>query len=42
MQKVGAQVSFRASELGKARTFSPNPDRNSHYKYQPSAFRISR
>jgi hypothetical protein len=42
MQKVGAQLSFPASVLGKVRTFSPNPGRNSHYKYQPSSFRISR
>jgi len=42
MQKVGAQLSFPASVLGKAHTFSPNPDRNSHYKYQPSLFIISR
>jgi len=39
MQKVKAQLSFPASVLGKARTFSPNPGRNSHYKYQPSSFR---
>jgi len=26
--------------VGKARVFSPNPDRKSHYKYQPSSFRI--
>jgi len=38
-QKVGAQLSFPASVLGKARTFSPNPGRNSHYKYQPSSFK---
>jgi len=25
MQKVGAQLSFPASEMGKARTFSPKP-----------------
>ena len=42
MQKCEAQLSFPASVLGKARTFSPNPGRNSHYKYQPSSFRISR
>jgi len=42
MQKVGAQLSFPTSVLGKAHTFSPNPGRNSHYKYQPSSFRISR
>jgi len=42
MQKVGMKLSFPASVLGKARTFSPNPSRNSHYKYQPSSFRISR
>jgi len=42
MQKVGGQVPFPASEMGKARTFSPNPGRKSHYKYQPSSFRISR
>jgi len=41
MQKVGAQLSFSASEMGKARTFSPYPGRNSKYKYQPSSFRIS-
>jgi len=35
-QKVGAQMSFLASVLGKARTFSPKPGRNSHYKYQSS------
>jgi len=39
MQKVGARLSFPAFVLGKARTFSPNPGRNSHYKYQPSSFR---
>jgi len=39
MQKVGAQLSFSASEMGKARTFSPYPGRNSKYKYQPSSFR---
>jgi len=33
MQKCGAQPSFPAFVLGKARTFSPNPGRNSHYKY---------
>jgi len=42
MQKVGAQLSFIASVLDKARTFIPNSDRNSHYKYQHSSFRISR
>ena len=42
MQKVGAQMSFFASELGKARTISTNLGWNSHYKYQPSSFRISR
>jgi len=42
MQKVGAQLSFPASVLGKARTFSPNLDRNYLYKYQPSSFKISR
>jgi len=42
MQKVGAQLSFPASEMGKACTFSPNPGRNSHYKYHPPTFRISR
>jgi len=42
MQKVGAQPSFLASVLGKACTFSPNPGRNSHYKYQPFSFIISR
>ncbi|KEH41934.1 hypothetical protein MTR_1g057760 [Medicago truncatula] len=40
MQKIGVQLSFPASVLGKARTFSPTPGRNSHYKYQPSSFRI--
>jgi hypothetical protein len=40
--KHGTQLSFPASALGKARTFSLNPGRNSHYKYQPSSFRISR
>jgi len=33
MQKCGAQLSFPASVLGKACTFSPNPGRNFHYKY---------
>jgi len=42
MQKIGVQLSFPASRLGKARTFSPNPGRNSHYKYQHFSFRISR
>ncbi|AES60384.1 hypothetical protein MTR_1g044770 [Medicago truncatula] len=42
MQKIGAQLSLPASELGKACTFSPNPGRNSHYIYQPSSFRIFR
>jgi len=42
MQKVGVQLSFPSSVLGKARTFSPNSGRNSQYKYQPSSFRISR
>jgi len=42
IQKVRAQLSFPASEMGKARTFSANPGRNSHYKYQPSSFKISR
>jgi len=42
MQKVGAQLSFPASEMGKARYFSRKPGRNSIYKYQPSSFRISR
>ncbi|RHN74251.1 hypothetical protein MtrunA17_Chr2g0308261 [Medicago truncatula] len=42
MQKVGPQLSFPASVLGKARIFSTNPGRNSHYKYRPSSFRISR
>ena len=28
--------------VGKARTFSSNLGRNSHYKYQPPSFRISR
>jgi len=39
MQKVVAQLSFPASELGKVRTFIPNPGRNSHYKYQSSLLR---
>jgi len=42
VQKVGAQLSFLASEMGKTHTFSLNPNRNSHYKYQPSSFRIAR
>jgi len=42
MQKVGAQLSFPASVLGKTHTFIPNPRRNSHYKYQSSLFIISR
>ena len=42
MPKAGAQLSFPASVLGKAHPFSPNPGRSSHYKYQPSSFRISR
>ena len=42
MQKCGAQLSFPASMLGKARTFSQNPGRNSHYKYLPSSFINSR
>jgi len=42
MQKVGAQHSFSASVLGKSHTFTPNQGRNSHYKYQPSSFGISR
>jgi hypothetical protein len=42
MQKVGAHLSFPASEMGKAYTFSSNPGRNSRYKYQPSSFKISR
>jgi len=42
MQKCGAQQSFPASVLGKARTFSPSLGRNSHYKYQLFSFRISR
>ena len=33
MQKLEAQLSFPASVLGKARTFSPKPGTNSHYKY---------
>jgi len=33
MQKLGTQLSFLASVLGKALTFSPNSGRNSHYKY---------
>ena len=40
--KCGAQASFLVIILGKSRTFIPNPGRNSHYKYQPSSFRISR
>jgi len=28
--------------VGKFRVFNPNPVRNSHYKWQPSSFRISR
>ena len=42
MQKVRAQLCFPAFVLGKARTFSTNSGRNSHYKYQPSSFGISR
>jgi len=37
-EKCGAQSSFPVF-VGKARTFSLNPGRNSHYKYQPSSFR---
>jgi len=33
IQKCGAQASFPAFILGKARTFSPNPGRNSYSKY---------
>jgi len=40
MQKVDAQLSFPAFVLGKACTFSPNPGTNSHYKYQPSSFKL--
>jgi hypothetical protein len=33
---------FSCFFVGKARAFSTNPVRNSHYKYQLSSFRISR
>jgi len=42
MQKCEVQLSFPASVFEKAHTFSPNSGRNSHYKYHPSSFRISR
>jgi len=34
-------LSFVVGILGKARTFSRNPGRSFHYKYQPSSFGIS-
>jgi len=33
MQKCEAQATFSAFISGEARTFSPDPGRNSHYKY---------
>jgi len=40
--KCKVQPSFPASVLGKARTFSPNPGRNYHYKCYISSFINSR
>jgi len=37
--KTQSATVFSASALVKARTFSPTPSRNSHYKYLPFSFR---
>jgi len=42
IQKCRTQTSFPAFVMDKIRTFSPNPSKNSHYKYQFSSFIISR
>jgi len=40
IQNVWGESVFSCFFMGKARFFNPNPGGNSHYKYQPSLFRI--
>jgi len=39
IQNVWGESVFSSFFVGKAHVFSRNPDRNYHYKYQPSSFR---